>query len=54
MTPVVQSAEDEAMLKDIVQNYVLKRFAERCGKACAEEWNATMGDIAGLQAPLPE
>lgn len=54
MTPVAQSPEDEAKLKDIVQNFVLKRFAERCGKACAEEWNATMGDIAGIQAPLPE
>ena len=39
--------------KDVVQNFVLKRFAERCGRACAEEWNATMGEIAGIKAPLP-
>ena len=52
MTPVVPSAEDQANVKSIVENFVLKRFAERCGKACAEEWNATMGDIAGVQAPL--
>ena len=52
MTPIAQSAEDKAQLQDIVKNFVLKRFAERCGKACAEEWNATMGDIAGIKAPL--
>ena len=52
MTPIEPSAEDQAKLKDIVENFVLKRFAERCGKACAEEWNATMGDIAGVKAPL--
>lgn len=54
MTPVEISDEDEAKLKDIVQNFVLKRFAERCGKECAEEWNKTMGAIAGVEAPLPE
>ena len=52
MTPVAPSSADQAKLKDIVENFVLKRFAERCGRACAEEWNATMGDIAGLKAPL--
>jgi len=52
MTPVAPSSADQAKLKDIVENVVLKRFAERCGRACAEEWNATMGDIAGLKAPL--
>ena len=45
--PVAPSSADQAKLKDIVENFVLKRFAERCGRACAEEWNATMGDIAG-------
>lgn len=52
MVPVVPSTEDQAKVKSIVENYVLKRFAERCGKACAEEWNATMGDIAGVKAPI--
>jgi len=52
MTPIAPSEADEAKLKDIVENFVLKRFAERCGKECAEEWNATMGDIAGIKAPL--
>ncbi len=52
MTPVEPSAADQALLKDIVENFVLKRFAERCGRACAEEWNATMGEIAGVKAPI--
>ncbi len=52
MTPIAPSEADQAKLRDIVENFVLKRFAERCGKSCAEEWNATMGDIAGIKAPL--
>ncbi len=53
LTPVPMSDADNVMIKDIVENVVLKRFAERCGRACAEEWNSTMGEIAGVQAPLP-
>ncbi len=52
MVPVPPSDADQAKLKDIVENFVLKRFAERCGKACAEEWNSTIGEIAGVKAPL--
>ena len=53
LIPVEMNDEDNAIIKDVVENTVLKRFAERCGRACAEEWNATMGEIAGLKAPLP-
>ena len=52
MVAVEPNEEDQKILRDIVENYVLKRFAERCGRECAEEWNATMGDIAGIRAPL--
>ncbi len=52
MIPVPPSDADQAKVKDIVENFVLKRFAERCGKACAEEWNSTIGEIAGVKAPL--
>ncbi|MEL6998201.1 MAG: TRAP transporter substrate-binding protein [Pseudomonadota bacterium] len=52
LVPVEMSDEDNAIIKNVVENYVLKRFADRCGKECAETWNATMGDIAGFQAPL--
>ncbi|MEM7423176.1 MAG: TRAP transporter substrate-binding protein [Pseudomonadota bacterium] len=52
LTPVNMSEADNVLIKDIVQNFVLKRFADRCGKACAERWNETMGDIAGVKAPI--
>jgi TRAP-type C4-dicarboxylate transport system substrate-binding protein len=52
MTPVEPSAADKAMLQGIVQNFVVKRWAKRCGAACAKEWNATVGRVAGVQAPL--
>lgn len=52
MTPIAPSDADKAQLKQIVRDFVLKRFAKRCGKACAKEWNATIGKIAGIEAPL--
>ena len=53
LIPVEMNDDDNKIIKNVVENTVLKRFAERCGKACAEEWNATMGAIAGVKAPLP-
>lgn len=50
MVPITPSAEDQKMLADIAQNVVLKRWAKRCGKKCAEEWNATIGKVVGLTA----
>ena len=50
MVPITPSADDQAMLKDIAQNVVLKRWAKRCGKACADEWNATIGKVVGMTA----
>ncbi len=52
MKPVEPGDADKAQLKQIVTDFVLKRFAKRCGKACAEQWNATVGKVAGLKAPL--
>ncbi|MEO1491600.1 MAG: TRAP transporter substrate-binding protein DctP [Pseudomonadota bacterium] len=53
LIPVEMNDEDNKIIANVVENFVLKRFAERCGRACAEEWNATMGEIAGIKAPLP-
>ncbi len=50
MVPITPSADDQKMLKDIAQNVVLKRWAKRCGKACADEWNATIGKVVGMTA----
>ncbi len=50
MVPVTPKGEDQKLLKDIAVNFVLKRWAKRCGKKCAEEWNATIGKVVGLRA----
>ena len=50
MIPITPSAEDQVMLVDIAKNVVLKRWAKRCGKTCADEWNATIGKIVGMTA----
>jgi len=50
MVPITPSAADQAKLKDIAQNVVLKRWAKRCGAKCAAEWNATVGKIVGMTA----
>jgi TRAP-type C4-dicarboxylate transport system substrate-binding protein len=50
MVPITPSAEDQAMLQDIAENVVLKRWAGRCGQACADEWTATVGKIVGMTA----
>jgi len=51
MTPITPSAEDEAQLKSIVENFVLKRWAERCGKECAATWNTVLSDVTGVTIP---
>ena len=50
MTPITPTAEDQKMLKDIAKNVVLKRWAKRCGKKCADEWNQTIGKVVSLTA----
>ena len=50
MIPITPTAADQKMLKEIAEKVVLKRWAKRCGKACAEEWNGTIGKIVGLKA----
>lgn len=52
MTPVEISPEDQALLDDVVENVVLKRFVNRCGVDCAKEWNETIGKVAGHEAPF--
>jgi hypothetical protein len=51
MTLVPVAKEDEAARNKMVQDVVLARFAQRCGKACATSWNASIGPIVGLKAP---
>ena len=53
MTAIEPNAEDKATLKDVAENVVVKRWAERCGtQTCIDEWNATVGKLSGLKASL--
>ena len=48
---VVPSQDDLEARETILQNSVLKRWAERCGSDCVKTWNATAGAAANLEAP---
>ena len=52
MTLVHISDADQARTKELVQNVVLVKWGKRCGKACAEKWNETVGKVVGLTIPL--
>ena len=47
----VKPAEAEQH-KKLVEGAVLAGWAKRCGNECAKEWNATVGKVVGLQAPV--
>ncbi|MGI9522414.1 MAG: TRAP transporter substrate-binding protein [Hyphomicrobiaceae bacterium] len=50
MTAIEPNDADKAKLKTIVKDFVVKRWAKRCGAKCAQEWNATVGKVAGVKA----
>lgn len=45
---------DVAARQDILDGFVLPRWAARCGAECVAAWNETAGAAAGLTAPTPE
>ncbi|WP_138469138.1 TRAP transporter substrate-binding protein [Poseidonocella sp. HB161398] len=45
---------DTAARQRILDEFVLRRWAARCGADCAATWNATAGAAAGLTAPGSE
>jgi len=51
MTVVPLGPTDMQAHARIMQDYVLARWAERCGADCAKEWNETVGKVVGMQAP---
>lgn len=57
MKKVEPTAADDAKRKEVLETVVLKRWAERCaekfGEKCIDDWNATIGKIAGVTAPKP-
>ncbi len=52
MTLVKITPADEKLKKELVQNVVLVKWGQRCGKACAEKWNATVGKVVHLHIPI--
>lgn len=50
MILVPAQESDEAFRKNVLEEFVLKRFAERCGAECAANWAATAGAVAGVTA----
>ncbi len=53
MTLVPVSDADHAAAQKLVSEKVLAGWAARCGADCAKEWNATVGKVAGVSAPVP-
>lgn len=50
MTLVPVSDADRATLAAVLKEVVVPKWAERCGKPCAEEWARTAGAAAGYAA----
>jgi TRAP-type C4-dicarboxylate transport system substrate-binding protein len=50
MKLVRPAAEDGAARKKLLADFVLKRFAVRCGPECAKQWNDTAGAVIGVRA----
>ncbi|MFA5663783.1 TRAP transporter substrate-binding protein [Castellaniella sp.] len=44
------SDEDVELKREVLLNVVLPKWAQRCGDACADSWNQTVGKILDLQA----
>ncbi|MBO0906097.1 TRAP transporter substrate-binding protein [Jiella sonneratiae] len=51
MTLVELSDADQALAKKLVEG-VLKGWASRCGADCAKDWNAKVGTLLGVDAPV--
>ena len=50
MVEVRSTATDDARRRAIFASTVLSRWVHRCGAACADVWNRTIGPVVGLEA----
>ena len=50
MKRVEPSAADLKTRDTIANDVILARWAERCGKECADQWNEIVGPILGMKA----
>ena len=52
IVPVELNEDDLKRVEVAVNDFVLARWAKRCGKQCAMEWNDTIGKVMGVSAPV--
>lgn len=50
VTLVETTPADDARRRALLEDVVLKKYAARCGAACTEQWNATIGAALSLTA----
>lgn len=50
MKKVVPSEADLKAREKILKDFVLARWAKRCGAECVKQWNATVGKVVGIEA----
>ncbi|WP_162906813.1 TRAP transporter substrate-binding protein [Algihabitans albus] len=50
MTLVRDSAVNTEIREAVLRDFVLKRYAERCGPDCTALWNETAGTVIGIEA----
>jgi TRAP-type C4-dicarboxylate transport system substrate-binding protein len=52
MVEVQESPRDVQRRREIFRTVVLQRWIQRCGPACADAWNRTLGPALGIKAPV--
>ena len=50
MTLVRMNEADQPVRKKVLEDFVLKRFSDRCGPECTAKWNETAGKLVGIEA----
>ena len=51
LVPVTEAAKKKTL--ELVEKVALPKFAARCGKACIDNWNQTVGKVFGVTANMP-
>lgn len=53
MVPVEPTDADKDKLKDVLENVIVRRWANRCGtEKCVDDWNETVGKVVGFSTSL--
>lgn len=53
MSLVATTEDDDKLRRELMVRAVLPRYIDRCGAACADSWNRTIGPVSGFQARVP-